>query len=321
MFDIATTLGGQLTDSTERAFTMGLKEVPEGGRQIFNPEPTDKYTEVFNSAVTDPAASRTSDGGVFYLVTPIQGDSLTLTQYKVTVSMEVTEMEMHFDKYGVTPKLLSVAQGIGSGLMVAQELDTQQFVKNGTATNYTDRDGNLISTTGADALALFSASHTINANSSTFSNTNSTAFGQTGMEQHLDFFRKFLNHDGIRVNRRPNAIFSSRKAAVTRLISEYAVSQGQPETQLLGDNTYRGRFTHIPLEYLDTNSSRGADTATENYWGLCVRNGPNMKLRISKPPDLMAPEKVLRTNNWLIKGQTWYAVGVYESTDISMANA
>lgn len=321
MFDIASTLGTQLTDQTRRAFEYGKKQTPEGGRAIFNSNPTNKYTQVFNSAVVDQPASRTADGGVFYLVSPVAGDSLTLTQYKVTISMEVTEMEMFFDQYSITPRLLSMSQGIGTGLTQAIELDTQMLIKNGGSASYTDRDGNTISCLAADGENIFANAHTINGGSGTYDNLDATAFGQTGLEIHLELFRKFLNHDGQRQNKTPTAIYSTKKASLLRLINEYAVSMGQPETTLLGNNTYQGRFRHIALEYLDTDTSGANDAATDDYWGLCIPHGENMKLEISKAPELMAPEKVLNTNNWLIKGQAWYTVGVYEPTDITLAQA
>src|SRR3990167_760512 len=155
MFDIASTLGTQLTDQTRRMFSYGQKQVAEGGRAIFNSEATNKYISQFNSAIVDQPASRTADGGVFYLVSPVAGDGLTLTQYKLTISMEVTEMEMFFDQYNVTPRLLGMAEGIGTGLVQAIELDTQQFIKNGSAASYVDRDGNTISTLAADGRNLF----------------------------------------------------------------------------------------------------------------------------------------------------------------------
>lgn len=322
MFSTASTLGDQLTDEVRASFKVGEKSVPMGGRAIFNPEMTTNRTEVFRSGIVDKFGSRTSDGGVFASVDETAGDELTMNQYKVTISMEVTEMEEFFDQYGITPRLLSLAEGIGTGLVKRMEMDCQQFIKNGAGSSYTDADGNTVSVLAADGYTLFySSGHTVNGSSSTYVNTDSSSFGQTGIETHLDFFRKFLNHDGQRANRRPNLIYSTEKAALTNLIAEFAQSLNHVEDQNRGINTYRGRFQHVVLEYLDTTTAGADDTSTDDYWGMAIMNGPNMKLRISKAPELLPVKKGERTNNTIVQGQTWYAVGVHDPIDITLAAA
>ena len=75
------------------------------------------------------------------------------------------------------------------------------------------------------------------------------------------------------------------------------------------------------MDYLDTDTAGADDAITVNYWGMAVLNGPNMRLMISKMPDIMPAEQVQRTNNKLLKGQVWYGLGVYEPVDNTLHTA
>ena len=321
MLELADVLGDQLSDEVKRTFTYGQKVVPMGGREIFNPETTDKFTEVFNSGIVDKFGARTGDGENFYNVDPTDGDQLTLTQYKVTISMEVTEMVQFFDQYGIESRLLSMSEGIGTGLVKRMEMDLQQFIKNGSAGTYTDADGNVITVQSADAVSLFSGSHTQNGTATTFDNVGAIAFGQTGIQESLNLFRKFLNHDGQRSDRRPNIIYTTSEASLTELVGQYATAQKTPEDALNAPNMYQGKYQHVVLDYLDTDTAGADDSATAAYWGMANRRGPNMKLRISKKPEIMPGEIVQRNNNVLVKGQVWYSLGVHDPIDITLHTA
>jgi len=123
MLQLADTLGSDLTDEVEREFVDAMKTVPMGGRKIWNTELTKgERVRVINQGLTDVFASRTEDGQVFANTDPTNADELTLTQFKVTISMEVTEMTEEFDKQGLVPQLLSNATGIGTSNVLELEL-------------------------------------------------------------------------------------------------------------------------------------------------------------------------------------------------------
>lgn len=321
MLTLEDSLGSDLSDETRREFVDGMKVVPMGGRQIWNTTVTDRRKHVINQGIVDQFGMRTEDGQVFGSVDATNADELTITQFKVTISMEVTEMTEAFDQYGVIPTLLSNAKGIGTGLVKHIEMYTQQFIKNGAAGTFTDGDGYTVTCQSADGLALFHAEHTINGSSTTFDNLGASSFGGTGIQESKNLFRKFLNHDGQRKNRRANAIYSTSEASNTELIEEYAIAEKHPEDALNAPNVHKGKYTHVVLDYLDTDTAGADDSSADGYWGMCVLNGPNMRLMVSKMPELMPAEQVQRTNNKLLKGQVWFGLGVYEATDATLHTA
>lgn len=320
VFGTYTGLGTSLTDATRRSFSLGYKSVPVGGRAIFDVQMTDKKVEVFNSAVMDQFASATGEGENFAEMDPTLGDELTLTQSKITASIELTDEIGQYDQYNVA-QAMAAANGIGTSTGKRMELDLQQLVKNGGSANYTDRDGNVVSCLAADGLSIFNSAHTVNGSASTYDNLDSTAFGQTGLETLENLFRKFLNHDGQRIDRRPNVIFHTGKPALVNLIREYNKSMNHVEDAARGLNEYMGKYDSVMMEYLDTDTSGADDTATDDYWGLAIRKDKNLKCRVSRNPVLYAPDRVLRSRNIVIQGEARYAYGVEDPNCIALSQA
>lgn len=315
-----TDLGIKLTDAMRRGFKLGYKDEPVAARAIFNVQMTDKKVEVFNSAIMDKIASPTGDGDNYNVTNATLGDELTLTQAKYTQSFEITEDDMQYDQYGISAALAG-GQGLGSAAAQTIELYAQQLISQGAAASYSDHAGNLVSTLTADGLSLFNNAHTVNGSSATYDNLIATAFGQTGIEEALENFRGFVNQDGVRMNRRPRTIFSTGKASLVSLINEYKNSQGHPEDALNGINTYQNQFTHVILEFLDANSSRAADPAKDDYWGLVLAKDENLKLRVSQEPTVHPMQLVQRNRNNLFQVSTKFAVGVEDASCILLSAA
>ena len=320
MQTVLTPLGKALTDSTRRSFSIGFGQERMGGRSLFQVADTEKRIEVFNSGVMDNFAHETGDGENFYENESIFGDELTLTQAKMTGSVEITRGVVNFDQYDVV-EVLEGAEGLGKNHANKVEQDVQQFVKNGATGTYTDIDGNTITVQSADAVALFSASHTVNGSSSNYDNLDATAFGQTGLEAMENLFRNFLNHEGQRANKVATCIFSTTESGTLSLIKEYQVSVGHVEDASRGVNTRRGKYNNVEMEYLDADTSGSPDSTTAGYWGLAVQNDKNLKLRVSQRPIVHEPRITERSRNLLIQSEDWHAVGVEDAIAIALSQA
>ena len=75
-------------------------------------------------------------------------------------------------------------RSLGEATRQRMELDLTHRFTFGTATSYTDLDGETVSTTVGDGLALFSASHTVPDSSTTYRNivANNPVFSRGGLE-------------------------------------------------------------------------------------------------------------------------------------------
>lgn len=321
MQSILTPLGVALTDATRRSFSIGFSQERMGGRSLFDvQENGGLLTEVFNSAVMDNNAHETADGENFYENESVYGDQLTMTQAKMTSSVEVTRGVQMFDQYNVL-EAVEGAQGLGRNHSNKIEQDIQQFIKNGATGSYTNIDGAVVSVQSAAGVALFSNSITVNGSSATYDNLDATAYGQTGMEAGENLFRNFLNHEGQRANRIANTIYSTTESALCSLIKEYRNATGHVEDAARGVNTRQGKYDHIAMEYLDADTSGSPDAATANYWGLAVRKGKNLKFRVSQRPVIHEPRVTERSRNLLLQAEDWHAVGVEDPVDIMLSQA
>ena len=309
MLTFDTDLGRKLTDATRRGFTKGYKNVPTGIRSFFSVVMTDKKVEVFNDAVNDHFARPTPDGNDYYTGSEVLGDEFTLTQMKYTDSFEMTEGIEKFDQYAIA-EALAGGDGVGSNVAKTVELYGQQLISQGAATSYVDHAGNTVNIACSDGGAIFANSHAINGSSATFDNLMATTFGQVGLEEAEELYRKILNHTGQRINFIPNVIFSTRKPSLTNLIKEYANSEGHPEDAFNGINTYKNAYTHVVLDYLDTDSSGSTDSAKDDYWGITHAGNSELMLRVAQEPTLQDPVKLPRNNNWLVKASTYFSTGI-----------
>ena len=291
-----------------------------GGRDLFQVTDTDKLVEVFNSGVMDNFAHETLDGGNFYENESVFGDELTITQAKYTGSAEITSGVQQYDQYNVV-EVLEGAEGLGLNHSNKIEMDIQQFIKNGATGSYTDIDGNTITVQSADAVSLFNNSHTVNGSTSTYDNLDSTTFGQTGLEAIENLFRNFLNHEGQRANNVANAIYSTSESGLVNLIKEYRNATGHVEDASRGINTRQGKYDHVVMEYLDTDTSGAPDASTANYWGTAVRGHKNQKLRVGKRPMVHEPRITERSRNLLLQSEDWHAVGVEDANTIALSQA
>lgn len=320
MQTVLSPLGSALTDATRRSFSIGYAGERMGGRALFDVQDTDKRVEVFNSGVMDDFAHSTGDGENFYENESIYGDELTMTQVKYTSSVEVTRGVVMYDQYNII-EVLEGSEGLGKNHANRIEMDIQAFISNGGSTSYTDADGDTISVLAADGVTLFSNSHTVNSSSTTYDNLDATQLGQTGFEALENLFRNFLNHNTQRANRIANTIFTTSEASNTSLTKEYQNAAGHVEDAARGINTRMGKYDHVTLEYMDTDTSGAPDSTKNNYWGLAVRQCKDLRFRVSQRPLVHDPRITERSRNLLIQAEDWHAVGVEDPNCIAIAQA
>lgn len=253
---------------------------------------------------------------------PVKGDSLVLTQGKVTQSIELSMESQMFDRYNQTSNFTKM-RGLGKACPRRIEHDLQLFFMSfGFGTSYTDRDGATVATTGGDGLAIFSNSHTINGSASTYDNLHSAAFGQTGLEAAEDLFRNFINHDDEIVYVIPDTIVTTSKSNLVNLVREYNKGMNHIEDSARGINVYQGRYDHVVFHLGDTDAVAARDSAKDDYWLLVSRaNNHHGMLDISKNPSVHYAGKVQRNQNDLWLTETLYAYGMLGAQWIVGSNA
>lgn len=320
-FSTTTTLGTALTKNVRVAFQKGFTMVPVGGRRIFSVRMTNTKTSEHDSYVFDGFADDTGEGSDYAAHDPVKGDSLILTQGKITSSFECTKEAGMYDQYSIVD-ILKGSEGVGKIVAKRIELDLQLHLGFGHGTSYTNKNGATVSTTAADGNSIFYATHSVNGSAATYSNTLSTAFGQTGLETAESRFVSFLNHDGQLIDRMPTLIFSTNKPSLVNLIREYNKGMNHIEDALRGINVYMGKYDSLVLPYLDCDANGAKDSSKDDYWGMVdLSNNSNLMLEVSQEPVVYPPQMVQRNRNALVQADAHYAYGVLDPNCIVMSNA
>ena len=189
-------------------------------------------TKEYSRIDLEKYASYKSEGAQANSTNPIQGynKKATLRQFSMiyTASCEI----YYRHKYGALEKFVG---GLSGQLINRRELDLTHRITFGTATSYTDKDGNTIDTTVGDGLALFSTSHTLTGSATTYRNilANNPAFSQTNLESmetmvrdngfnnfgeltnSLDFDILWSGDDALTVNAIREVLQSTAKVSAT----------------------------------------------------------------------------------------------------------
>src|SRR3990167_1684019 len=138
------------------------------GQQLFDCGETN--WEVYNGLILNGAAKfdRAAQGGQLPLGSIVQGDTASFTQKEYGGRMSITKAMRKFDRYDQIEEVVK-----DNAQFAFDRIDQTQadLILNGfTGTSYTDLYGDTQGNTTADAVLLFSASHTNNQNADTARN-------------------------------------------------------------------------------------------------------------------------------------------------------
>lgn len=322
-------LGVDLTKNATVAWHQGLDMVPFEARNVFKERMVPNKTSEHSSIDFSPLARKTGESSNYAIVAPTQGDTLNLTQAKFTASVELSKEILMYDKYNQAQAFAKMS-GLGRACPTRMEQDLQLFLMSyGFGSSYTDIDGNSIATTSADGLSIFHSAHTVNGSSSTYSNTHSTAFGQTGLETGENKVLGFLDHQGNAYGAfiQFDTIITTRNSTVVNLVKEYNKGMNHIEDQNRGINAYQGRYNHIVFSWgnLGVSATTGNatyDSTKDNYWLLAsLANNHNLILEISQSPQLYGEQLVQRTRDMLFQTDAHYAYGCLDPKCVVGSNA
>lgn len=322
-------LGTDLTKNAVVAWHEGLDMVPFAARQVFPERRVSSKTSEHSSIDFSPIARATGESQNYASVSPTQGDTLNLTQTKVTASTELSKEILMYDKYNKAQALARM-QGLGKACPTRMESDLQLFLMSyGFGTSYTNIDGDSVSTTSADGLAIFSGSHTVNGSSSTYSNTHSTRFGQTGLETAEDKVLQYLDHQGNAFGAFLifDTIITTPHAETVNLVKEYNRGMNHIEDANRGINAYQGKYNHIVFQFgnMEVDAATGVishQSTKDRYWILgSLANNHNAVLEVSQAPTLYAEQLVQRTRDVLFQADAHYAYGMLDPKFLVGSNA
>lgn len=291
----------------------GYDGVTPAARALYDVSSTSKMTSEHSQIDGPGFARRKSEGQRYAIGNPKQGYSLTLTQSRIGLTEAVTWEMRKFDKYREIDKVM---RRLGETTANRMELDlTQQFTFGMAASSYTNMDGETVSTTAADGVQIFSASHTMTGATGNISNLITSKFSKAGLAAAELLFTKMTSNTGVKVIVKPDTIVTGDDPATVNAVREFLNSTGMPDSANNGTNVYRSKYQHIILPYLASDATGAYDSTKANYWMLVDKAHTDAILEIAENPTFTAPKlggngEDFNTDDWAFKSSATYDYGV-----------
>lgn len=290
--------------------------VPDSARQLYdvidNPHLTSDYSQIDIAGF----ARRKQQGGLYVEGSPRQGYTLSLSKTRIGLKETVTWEMRKYDKYREIDKKM---QSLGMSTAMRVELDlTHLFTFGLQGSSYTNMDGETVNTVTADAVQIFSASHTITGASTNVSNTmGTTAFSRAGLEAGERLFKNMINNNSVKSAYIPDTIVTSDDPAMINAVGEFMNSSQVPDSADNADNVYRAKYKHIYLPYLATTSLGAPTTTGQYYWMLASLVHKDAILEFSELPTfkMATPDsngEDFDTDDWKAKSSASYAYGILD---------
>ena len=239
----------------------------------------------------------------------VEGDSVSWTQGRYGNLVSVTKDMRLFDLYDEIESL--VRSTVDATWNDLDQAFADVLLYGFDSSNYIDVYGESVGATGYDGLALFSASHTNNVSSSTFSNiitygTVNPVLSREAIVKEIANARVYKDPKGKSrpVHLDTLYVAPSKEDEALRIINSTLIS-GTNENDY---NPLKGKITVKTWEKLETRTD-GTDTSA--YWFMADSKKVKETLQalFRERPSLDAPEQVYKNKNWDWSLDFYYTLG------------
>jgi len=301
-----------LTDDLQSIFneTAKTKVAEMKGNKIFRVFDTNRLTYDHLILHGLSGIQRVADGQDLPKVNSEEGDTITWTQEYYGAIASITKKMRKFDLYD---QMTSLVRSLVTDAFDKIDQSLADVLGNGfSASNYTDVYGVSVSAVGPDALALFSASHSNNLNSTTFSNiiTDATVNPALSRAAIVAARKQGLTHkdpNGVirPVNLDTLIVAPTNEDLAERILNSELMS-GTGNNDI---NALKGKVkTLIVWERLETLTG-GTDTSAYWYMADSAKVGESLQCLFAERPSLDAPDEVYTNKNWDYSLDFYYAIG------------
>lgn len=230
---------------------------------------------------------------------------------KITWRMRVA------NKYRVMNTRIS---NLGRSTAKRLEWDLTHRFTFGPSTSYTNLDGETISLTVGDGLALFTTAHTVPGSSITFRTrvANNPLLSKGGLEAAEKLFAtQMIDTNGELIADEPTHLITTNDPNTVNTAMEYLKSTSDPTQNNQGVvNVYGGKYTLIVLPYLSTTAAGAYDSTKAKYWMLANLNHTDAILKVLQRPTFIPPTKgdgmEFETMDWKFASHAAYAIEIID---------
>lgn len=312
----------ELYDLVNKNFTTLMAMVPAVAEQLFivddapNPAPADMRIDEYD---IETFASRKPEAQGTVAANMAIGYTVSMTPLRFGKKVVVTyEHRRHAMDRKVGGDLESLAHFVPQ----RKELDLTHILTFGTATSYTNMEGESITLSVGDGLSLFNVAHTLKHSSTTYSNRLSTdpLFSKGSLEAaELLMSTDILSNFGEKRVMSFNKIFCANTPSMINAVRRLIGSSSDDTQNNSGvKNTYSGKYDLVVLPYLATTATGANDSTKKNWWGIVATAGGSLGnrwqayLRYWERSHLVSPEEGQTKNGdtdvWEFHTRGYYGV-------------
>lgn len=264
----------ELVDLVRKEFVTNSKMVQPAAKQLFIVDNigkgqgnTKRYDEIdiqtYARLKRQAEATKKASVGVGY--------NVTMTKKRIAMEIDITQEMLDENRYA---EVGSQIRALTHFCPQRIELDLTHILTFASATSYTDMDGETVTLTVGDGLALASASHTLKYSSTTYSNriTGDPIFSQGALESaeqltvtniYSNFGeRRVMNFNTIVTSDDPNTV-----NAVKQILQSTADIDGAHSGVM---NVNKSKYRHVVLPQLATTATGAHDSTKAKYWMLAA---------------------------------------------------
>lgn len=301
-----------LTDDLQSIFNEAAKNKVANmkGNEIFNVFDTDRLTYDHQILHGVSGIKKVAEGEDLPKISSKEGDSITWTQEYYGAIFSVTKKMRKFDLYNQIKKLPKTL--VEDAFDKIDQSFADVLLYGFSASNYVDVYGESVPAVGPDGLALFSASHTNNINSNTFSNiiTSDTVNPLLSRDAIVAARVQAATHKDPNGIKRPINLDTLVVAPSNEDLAERILySELVPGSANNDRNTLKGKVKKLIVWERLEERSDGTDTSA--YWFMfdSTKVDESLQALFAERPTLDAPDEVYSNKNWDYSCDFFYAIG------------
>jgi len=261
-----------MTDLIRKEWVMTQSMIKPVAKQIYITDVIGKgqgNTKRYDEVDTETYAKLKREGEKVSKASVGIGYNVTMTKKRIGMEIDITQEMRDENRY---PQVGSLITNLTHFCPQKIELDATHRLTFGTATSYTDRDGETVSLVGGDGFAIFSAVHTLKYSSTTWSNivSGNPVFSRGGLESaELLATTNILSNFGERRTMTFNNIITGDDPTTVNAVKQFLGSTSDVDQNNSGVmNLYKNKYTHLILPQLATTATGAYDGTKRRYWFL-----------------------------------------------------
>jgi len=221
-------------------------------------------TETFANRKGESEAATKASAEVGYFVT------MEMVRYakEIDISWEMRRLNQY-------PVVVQQLHDLAHYCPERRELDLTHIFTFCLSTTYTDMDGETVNVAVGDSLAMVSASHTLSASSTTYTNIvpGNPQFSRGALESaELLMNTNIYNNFGERRTRKFNTIVTGDNPTTVNDVKQFLqsttdVDQNNPSVV----NPYFRKYTHVMLPWMASTATGANDSTKDKYWFVVAK--------------------------------------------------